>query len=79
MAALSLPRRFAVWRVEAPLFAVSLYGGLSNLQFICLYARPYTTQCLAEGTGFKHSAVVRTTFCLATSIPPYGLANVNPY
>ena len=31
MAALSSPRPFAAWRVQAPLSAVSFFGGLGNL------------------------------------------------
>ena len=38
MAALSRPRLFAAWRVEAPLFAVSLCGGPCNLRSIWLDA-----------------------------------------
>ena len=36
MAAPSPPRCSAAWRVEAPLFAVSLYGGPCNLRSILL-------------------------------------------
>ena len=38
MAALSPPRLFAAWRVEAALSAVSLYGGLCNLRSLWLGA-----------------------------------------
>ena len=40
----------------------------------------YLARCLTLVTGkfLKPSAIVRTTLCLATSVPPYGLANVNP-
>ena len=77
MAAPSPPRRSAAWRVEALLFAVSLYGGPCNLRSIWLDAGPYTTQCLVIGKVLNTSAVARTTLCLASSIPPCGLASVN--
>ena len=68
MAAPSPPRRFAAWRVEAPLFAVSLFGGPCKLRSIWLDAWPCTTQCLVIGKVLSTSAVARTTPCRASSI-----------
>ena len=79
MAALSLPRFLAAWRVEAPLSAVSLFGGLYNLRSLWLNARPYKTQRLVPGKIPCTIAVARMTPCLASSVRPNGLGKVNPY
>ena len=78
MAAISLPRRLDAWRVDSPLFEVSLCGGLCNLRSIWLDVCVYMDQGLLKGKVLKTSAVACTTCCLAASKPPYGLANVNP-
>ena len=74
-----LPRRFAAWLVEAPLFAVSPRGGPCNLRSLWLDAWPETAQYPVKGKVLDSSAVARTTSCRACSFLPYGLVNVNPY
>ena len=78
-AAPSPPRRSAAWRVEALLFAVSLFGGPCNLRSNRFDAFPYTTQCLVIEKVLSTSAVARMTLRFASSLPPNGLAKVNPY
>ena len=60
-------------------FAVFPFGGTCNLQSTCADAFPTTTKCLVVRKPLTRSAVVHTTPCLATSRPPFGSADVNPY
>ena len=74
----------AIWlRIARPMcdgrpLASSQFRRLASRR--SLFSRPFcTTQCLVERKVLKLNAVVRLTPCLATSFPPYGFANVNPY
>ena len=80
MAAFPTPRLFAAFRVEAFfLFGILLWWRFYIVQYIYADACTFTTKCLVVRKSLKPSAVVHTTFCLVTSIPLFGLANVNPY
>ena len=70
MAALSSPRRFAAWRVEAPHFAVLPPGGPSKFSM----PDPYANKYLVLRKALVSSAVARTTPYRAFSILPYCLA-----
>ena len=61
-----------------PFFTVSLCGGLSISRSTLLDVWPYMTRRLVVENVLKSSLAVCTTRCLATFIPPCGLANVNP-
>ena len=79
MDAPSPPRLSAAWQVEAFfLSAAFLCGGLFKLLSIRADAC-HLQSCLVVKELLKPNAVVHMTRYLATSIPPYGLANVNPY